>query len=53
MVSRVSRLVKNTRLLKVRLECYYRLDEEWYDGIPPKIKELIDWYKKNKSWQKK
>jgi len=27
------------------LNAIIELDEEWYDGIPPKIKELIDWYK--------
>lgn len=23
------------------------VDDEWNDGIPPEIQELIDWYKDN------
>jgi hypothetical protein len=28
------------------LNAIIELDEEWNDGIPPELKELIDWYKK-------
>ncbi|MGL5785699.1 MAG: hypothetical protein ACRCX4_02610 [Bacteroidales bacterium] len=26
---------------------YSEVSEEWEDGIPPEIQELIDWYKNN------
>lgn len=32
---------------RLGLNTNIELDEEWSDGIPPEIQELIDWYKQN------
>ncbi|MEG1729460.1 MAG: hypothetical protein RR280_07980 [Bacteroidaceae bacterium] len=32
---------------RLGLNTITELDEEWSDGIPPEIQELIDWYKKD------
>lgn len=37
---------------RLGLNTITELDEEWSDGIPPEIQELIDWYKKVELWQK-
>lgn len=38
---------------RLGLNIITELDEEWSDGIPPEIQELIYWYKKIELWQKK
>lgn len=32
---------------RLGLNIITELDEEWNDGIPPEIQELIDWYKED------